>query len=90
MTNSLMSYWQQHVNNVVYVRYAEASRVNWVTHFASMDPGRDFRWRELMTPRGTGFIMKSLRADYKFVRPFTTPCGWGGAIGVADVGPSWV
>lgn len=61
----------QHVNNVAYVRYAEASRVNWVRYFASVDPVRASRWEELMTPRGTGLIMKSIRADYKF--PVTYP-----------------
>lgn len=58
---------QQHVNNTAYIRYAEASRVNWVTHFASLDTARASAWRGLMSPRDVGLIMKSIRADYKFV-----------------------
>ncbi|CAK7218775.1 hypothetical protein SCUCBS95973_003598 [Sporothrix curviconia] len=38
-----------HVNNVVYARYAESSRVNWVNHFAlHIDPARSEQWRGLM------------------------------------------
>lgn len=37
-----------------------------------------------MTPRGTGLIMKSIRADYKFVGPPTTAQGEGWRA-VADV-----
>ncbi|KAI0124435.1 thioesterase-like superfamily-domain-containing protein [Xylariales sp. AK1849] len=56
----------QHVNNAAYIRYAESSRVNWITHFASVDPAHGFQWRDLMNPRATGLIMKSIKADYKF------------------------
>ncbi|KAH8652562.1 thioesterase-like superfamily-domain-containing protein [Xylariales sp. PMI_506] len=55
----------QHINNVAYIRYAEASRVNWITHFAAVDPANGSKWRNLMNPQGTGLIMKSIRADYK-------------------------
>lgn len=58
---------QQHVNNTAYIRYAEASRVNWVTHFARLDAARASEWRSLMSPRDVGLIMKSIWADYKFV-----------------------
>lgn len=58
---------QQHVNNAAYIRYAEASRVNWITHFASLDAARAAEWRSLMSPRDVGLIMKTIRADYKFV-----------------------
>jgi acyl-CoA thioesterase FadM len=59
---------QQHVNNVNYYRYAESARVNWITNFAvHVDPGHRRQWRELMTPRSTGLIMRSLKADFKFV-----------------------
>lgn len=56
----------KHVNNVTYVRYAESSRVNWITHFSCTDAARASEWRRLMTPRATGLIMKSIKADYKF------------------------
>lgn len=56
------------MNNTNYIRYAESARVNWIIHFASVDPGNGTRWRELMTPKGTGLIMKSIKAEYKFVR----------------------
>ncbi|KAL8376564.1 hypothetical protein RB595_007592 [Gaeumannomyces hyphopodioides] len=56
----------QHVNNVTYLKYAEGSRVNWVTNFArNMDPANADRWRELMTPRSIGLIMKSITVDFK-------------------------
>jgi len=59
-----------HVNNVMYVRYAESARVNWAAKYAVRD--REFceEWRELATPRGVGMILKSIGVEYKFVRPF--------------------
>ncbi len=58
----------QHVNNVTYVRYAESARVNWATNFGlHIDPGKRKEWMELMTPKGVGLILKSIRVDYKFV-----------------------
>ena len=60
---------QGHVNNVNYYRYAESARVNWITNFAvHVDPEHRTQWRELMSPRSTGLIMRSLKADFKFVR----------------------
>lgn len=72
----------QHVNNVRYVGWAEASRVNWVTNFAvharhsagpgpDPDPAHRRAWAELMTARSVGLIMKSIRSDFKF--PMTYP-----------------
>lgn len=58
---------QQHVNNATYIRYAESSRVNWITHFAALDPPHAAEWTSLMSPTGVGLIMKSIKADYKFV-----------------------
>ncbi|KAK3308288.1 thioesterase-like superfamily-domain-containing protein [Chaetomium strumarium] len=56
-----------HVNNVNYYRYAESARVNWITNFAvHVDPAHREQWRELMSPRATGLIMRSLKADFKF------------------------
>ncbi|KAI1138523.1 thioesterase-like superfamily-domain-containing protein [Hypoxylon sp. FL0543] len=60
-----------HVNNANYIRYAESARVNWIIHFASVDLPNSVRWRELMTPKSTGLIMKSIKAEYKF--PMTYP-----------------
>ncbi|KAK0652863.1 thioesterase-like superfamily-domain-containing protein [Cercophora newfieldiana] len=57
----------QHVNNVNYYRYAESARVNWITNFAvHVDPAHREAWRDLMSPKATGLIMRSLKADFKF------------------------
>ncbi|KAF1956761.1 hypothetical protein CC80DRAFT_492262 [Byssothecium circinans] len=55
-----------HVNNVMYNRYAESARVNWVLRFAAADPVHRDEWRELMTPKSKGLILRSIRTDYKF------------------------
>jgi acyl-CoA thioesterase FadM len=62
-----------HVNNVRYNRWAESSRVNWVLHYGALDPIRRQEWNELMTPKGVGLILRSIRTDYKFVRPSLPP-----------------
>lgn len=57
-----------HVNNVMYVRYSEAGRVKWFQNFATyIDPQNRKLWDELLTPRGHGLILKSIKVDYKFV-----------------------
>jgi hypothetical protein len=67
--NASSSPLQGHVNNVNYFRYAESARVNWVTNFAvHVDPENREQWLELMTPKSTGLIMRSIKADFKFVR----------------------
>ncbi|KAF2459681.1 thioesterase-like superfamily-domain-containing protein [Lineolata rhizophorae] len=61
-----------HVNNVMYNRYAESARVNWALNYARrIDPAHAREWRELVTPRNQGLIMKSIRTDFKF--PMTYP-----------------
>lgn len=61
-----------HVNNVMYVRYAESARVNWANNYAvHVDPGHKREWSELATPRGVGMILKSIGVEYKF--PMTYP-----------------
>ena len=55
------------MNNTNYIRWAESARVNWITHFAGVDPAHGDEWRELMTPKNTGLIMKSIKADFKLV-----------------------
>jgi hypothetical protein len=58
-----------HVNNVMYNRYAESARVNWTLNFANtIDPANKTEWKELMTPKSIGLILRSIRTDYKFVR----------------------
>jgi hypothetical protein len=57
-----------HVNNVMYVRYAESARVNWANNYAvHVDPGHKREWSELATPKGVGMILKSIGVEYKFV-----------------------
>jgi hypothetical protein len=42
--------------------------VNWITNFAvHVDPQHREQWAELMSPKSTGLIMRSLKADFKFV-----------------------
>ncbi|EON66932.1 hypothetical protein W97_06047 [Coniosporium apollinis CBS 100218] len=51
----------------MYNRYAESSRVNWTNNFANyLDPTHKREWSELLTPRGDGLILKSIKTDYKF------------------------
>lgn len=62
---------QNHVNNVTYIRYAESARVNWAYNYAvHIDPKNRTKWSELLTPRGDGLILRSMKTDYKFVRRF--------------------
>ena len=63
---------QGHVNNVIYNRWAESARVEWVTNYAMHhDPENGKRWSELMSSRSDGLILRSIRTDYKF--PMTWP-----------------
>ncbi|KAK1625112.1 thioesterase-like superfamily-domain-containing protein [Colletotrichum phormii] len=58
---------QGHVNNVVYNKYAESARVNWLRNFATtVDPEHKDEWDQLMSPRDIGLIMRSIKTDYKF------------------------
>lgn len=34
-----------------------------------VDPAHRQEWAELMSPKAIGLIMRSLKADFKFVRP---------------------
>ncbi|GAO13424.1 hypothetical protein UVI_02014290 [Ustilaginoidea virens] len=55
-----------HVNNVMYNRYAESGRVNWFTSLAAhAPPDQRQAWIDLISPRGTGLILKSIKTDYK-------------------------
>ncbi|KAM5350663.1 hypothetical protein ACJ41O_007168 [Fusarium nematophilum] len=57
-----------HINNVVYNRYAESARVNWISAIAKKTrrPQQRHQWAELMTPNGVGLILRSIRTDFKF------------------------
>lgn len=59
---------QGHVNNVNYFRYAESARVDWITDFSvRAAPEHREAWADLMKPRSTGLIMRSLKSEFKFV-----------------------
>ncbi|KAL9103567.1 MAG: hypothetical protein Q9163_001405 [Psora crenata] len=61
-----------HVNNVMYVRYAESGRINWAQNFAHHAKAKYKKdWSELWTPRGHGLILKGIKVDFKF--PMTWP-----------------
>lgn len=52
----------------MYNRFAESSRLNYLRGFAlaSDEEHRQF-WLELITPRSIGWILKSIRTEYKCV-----------------------
>jgi acyl-CoA thioesterase FadM len=61
-----------HVNNVMYVRYAESGRCNWARNYGNhFDPAHKTQWENLLTNRGIGLILKSITVDFKF--PMTWP-----------------
>ncbi|KAL2850811.1 thioesterase-like superfamily-domain-containing protein [Aspergillus pseudodeflectus] len=56
-----------HVNNVTYVRYAETARVYFTRNFAlHIDPSHKTEWMNLVSNRGLGIILRSIKVDYKF------------------------
>ncbi|RHZ68492.1 thioesterase family protein [Aspergillus thermomutatus] len=62
----------RHVNNVTYLRYAETARVYFTRNFAvHLDPAHKKEWMDLVSPRGVGVIVRSIKIDYKF--PMTYP-----------------
>ncbi|KAL7794437.1 Thioesterase/thiol ester dehydrase-isomerase [Trichoderma ceciliae] len=61
-----------HVNNVIYNRFAESGRVHWTRNLAQFsDPKYQQEWYDLMTPKGVGLILASIKTDFKF--PMTFP-----------------
>lgn len=61
-----------HVNNVMYVRFAESGRCNWARNIGQYwDPRHRTAWEDLLTNRGIGLILKSITVDFKF--PMTWP-----------------
>ncbi|KAI5801213.1 thioesterase-like superfamily-domain-containing protein [Geopyxis carbonaria] len=56
-----------HVNNVVYVRWAESGRINWVRSLGAGRPaGEKKGWEEMWTSRGTGLILRGIGVEFKF------------------------
>lgn len=56
------------MNNVMYNRYAETGRIEWVQKYARyIDPGNAKAWNELMMPVGEGLILRKITTDFKFV-----------------------
>lgn len=56
------------MNNVVYNRLAESSRVNWFMDFAKhADQEHKKAWSTIMSPKDVGMILKSIKTDFKFV-----------------------
>lgn len=56
---------------------SRSSRVNWIRNFAKYhDPAHKQRWEELLTPRGDGLILRSIKTDFKF------PLSWPDRISV--------
>ncbi|KAK2054890.1 hypothetical protein LY76DRAFT_579151 [Colletotrichum caudatum] len=56
-----------HVNNVVYNKYAESARFNWLRNFATtIDPEHADDWNAFLSSRDVGLIMRSMKTDYKF------------------------
>ncbi|KAL5044760.1 hypothetical protein BDW71DRAFT_185342 [Aspergillus fruticulosus] len=56
-----------HVNNVTYVRYAETARVYFTRNFAQhIDPAHKTEWMNLVSNKGLGIILRSIKIDYKF------------------------
>lgn len=56
-----------HVNNIIYNRFAESSRVNYFVNFShTVGEEHSQAWVDIMTPKGTGLILKSIKTDYKF------------------------
>ncbi|KAJ3960879.1 hypothetical protein N0V92_002432 [Colletotrichum tropicale] len=71
-----------HVNNVVYNKYAESARVNWLRNFATtVDPENADEWNQLMSPKDIGLIMRSIKTDYKFY--LLINFGWGSSSNAA-------
>ncbi|KAM5432359.1 hypothetical protein MferCBS31731_007562 [Microsporum ferrugineum] len=60
-----------HVNNVMYVRYAETGRINWSRNIALYhDPENSEQWSQLGGSTSIGYILKSIKVDFKFAMMF--------------------
>ena len=55
----------------MYVRYAESARILWFQNFANrIDKANRLQWDELLSPRGFGLILKSIKATKAPLPPF--------------------
>lgn len=56
------------MNNVLYNRYAETGRIEWVLKYGRfIDPEHAEAWDGLMTPKGDGLILRKILTEFKFV-----------------------
>lgn len=61
-----------HINNVMYVRYAESGRTNWTRKIGEyFDKANQQLWTDMLSSRNVGLILKSITVDFKF--PMTWP-----------------
>lgn len=64
-----------HVNNVMYNKYAEASRINWIrglSEYRKDNTAEEVQeYLQLMTPQSTGLVLRSIKTWFKF--PVTFP-----------------
>ncbi|RAL58530.1 hypothetical protein DID88_003978 [Monilinia fructigena] len=62
----------KHINNVMYIRYAESARVNWAQNYAiHIDPQNKDKWSKICKPGDYGMILRSIKTEYLF--PITWP-----------------
>ncbi|KAK6213258.1 hypothetical protein QIS74_09260 [Colletotrichum tabaci] len=56
-----------HINNVMYNRYVESARVQFIRHHG-LDATAEERkqWEDLVTPRSLGLILKTMTTEFKF------------------------
>lgn len=76
ITSTLLEWGHQdtmgHINNVQYIRYCETGRTNWTRQIGEYyDPTNKKLWEEMLTSKGYGLILKSIKVDFKF--PMTWP-----------------
>lgn len=58
----------------MYNRYAESARVNFFrNHGRDATEDRGQLWDDLLTPRGLGLILKSIKTEFKFVSGLKLP-----------------
>lgn len=76
ITSTLIEWGHQdamgHINNVQYIRYCETGRTNWTRQIGEhYDRTNKKLWDEMLTNKGYGLILKSIKVDFKF--PMTWP-----------------
>ncbi|KAH7142095.1 thioesterase-like superfamily-domain-containing protein, partial [Dactylonectria macrodidyma] len=60
-----------HINNVMYNRYVETGRVQFIRHHGEDATAEEKKqWEELPTPRSLGLILKSITTEFKFPMEF--------------------